>query len=239
MAEPSPLRAFILGAGLGTRLRPLTENLPKPLVPIGNKPLVTFAMEHLEAVGVREIMINTHHAAQRWSEFFPEKKYRNLHLSFRHEPILLDTGGGLKNVEDFFPKKSTFIIYNGDILSTLPIARAIEHHQKTGNLITMVLRNNSEPKHVSLGENGRITDIRGMLGTGQKGEYLFTGIHIAQTEIFEHIPDARPQSIIKIYLELIQQKLPIGGMVINEGEWSDIGTPAEYERISQLFRVRA
>jgi len=234
-----PQRAFILGAGLGTRLRPLTSNLPKPLVPIGDKPLVTFAIEHLAKNGIHDVMINTHHAAEKWLQTFPEKKYQDIRLEFRHEPILLDTGGGLKNVEDFFSDESTFIIYNGDILSSLPLDKAIQHHRNQVNLATLVLRSNTEPRHIALGDDGLIHDIRDMLGTGKRGEYLFTGIHIVQKEIFQYIADPTPQSIITIYLELIRKKLRIGGIVLDEGEWSDIGTPAEYGRINDLFRLRS
>jgi mannose-1-phosphate guanylyltransferase len=236
MSLPSKIRrAFILGAGLGTRLRPLTENLPKPLVPICGKPLVHFALNHLEKNGIREVIINTHHAAEKWLQNFPDKKYQSLLLEFRHEPLLLDTGGGLKNVEDFFSNESIFIIYNGDILSTVPLAKAIEFHFANQNLATMVLRSKEEPKHVSLGKDGFVTDIRGKLGTRQNGEYLFTGIHIVQTEIFRSIAEPKPESIITIYLELIRQKKRIGGIVLDEGEWSDIGTLSEYERINKQF----
>lgn len=226
-------RAFILGAGLGTRLRPITENLPKPLVPVRGKPIVHYALEHLQKLGVKEVIINTHHASEKWIEYFPQKKHGELKLEFRHEPVLLETGGGLKNVEDFFPKPSTFIIYNGDILTTMPLEKALRQHEVSGNLATMVLRSKDGPKHVSVDEKGRIIDIRGKLGTGHQGEYLFTGIHVLNTDIFTHIPDARPQSIINIYLELIAKKAPIGGVILDEGEWSDIGTIQEYERVNR------
>jgi len=230
-------RAFILGAGLGKRLCPMTENLPKPLIPIGGRPLVTHGLLHLKSVGVREVIINIHHAAERWIGIFPRNEYEGLRIAFRHEPTLLDTGGGLKNVEDFFPGRQTFFVYNGDVLTSLPLDKALVHHHQNGNLVTMILRSTGGPRHVALGADGRVVDIRGMLGSGREGAFLFTGIHVVETELFRHISEVKIESIISIYMNLIRQGKRIGGVVLDEGEWSDLGTPEEYERVSRLYAV--
>lgn len=224
--------AFILGAGLGKRLRPLTENLPKPLLTVGQRPMVAHALDHLAGIGVREAIINTHHAAARWAEHFPQNEYAGIRLAFRHEPVLLDTGGGLKNVEDFLQGHGTFLAYNGDILTSLPLEKAVEHHQRAGNLATLILRSGGGPRHVALDADGRVADIRGLLGTGQTGAFLFTGIHVIEPLIFQHIPRVEIQSIITIYLNLIRQGERIGGVVLDEGDWTDLGTVAEYQRLS-------
>src|SRR4051794_29063866 len=91
-------QAFILGAGLGTRLRPLTEGLPKPLVPIFQKPLITFAFDHLIEAGITSLFVNTHHQPQRFGEAFPDSCYRGRAIDFRYEPELLETGGGIANI---------------------------------------------------------------------------------------------------------------------------------------------
>jgi len=88
--------AFILGAGLGTRLRPLTRNIPKPLLQIGGRPIITYAMEHLRSIGVQRFIVNTHHYADKYKEAFPENNWQGIPIIFRHEPILLDTAGGIK-----------------------------------------------------------------------------------------------------------------------------------------------
>ncbi len=228
---PDIHRAFILGAGLGTRLRPLTKKLPKPLLPLGGRPMVTRALEHLAALGIRDVIINTHHAAVEWTRAFPNGGWRGTRITLRHEPVLLDTGGGLKNVQDFLSGHGTFLIYNGDVVSTLPLACAIKAHRQSGNLVTLVLRSDGSPRHVTLDAQGRIADIRGLLGTGHPGEFLFTGIHVVEPEVFNHIPDASPRSIIPIYLDLIRAGQRLGGVVLDEGEWSDLGTLAEYEQM--------
>jgi mannose-1-phosphate guanylyltransferase len=227
-----PTHAFVLGAGLGTRLRPLTQSLPKPLVPVGGKPLVHYALQHLARLGISDAIINTHHAAEQWQKSFPTQIFEGMKLTFRHEPTLLDTGGGLKNVEDFLTNHGTFIIYNGDILTSLPLQQAFDHHQRQKNLVTMVLRSREKPHHVSLNSEGRVVDIRGLLGTGKEGEFLFTGIHIVEPKLFEHIPTVQIRSVIRDYLDLIRQGLPIGGVVLDEGVWFDLGTMEEYQQVN-------
>src|ERR1700716_2455454 len=97
-------QAFVLGAGLGTRLRPLTDDLPKPLVPIFHKPLITFALDHLIDIGIRKIFINTHRLPEVFVKAFPESSYFGTPLTFIHEPVLLETGGGVKNIEPHFDR---------------------------------------------------------------------------------------------------------------------------------------
>ncbi len=234
MSEVRPSTAFVLGAGLGTRLRPLTEKLPKPLVPLAGRPLVTYAFDQLQQAGVRKAVINTHHAADNWQKTFPDNTYQNLQLVFKHEPVLLNTGGGIKNVEEFFKNEPSFFVYNGDVLSNLPLDVAWKHHLASQNLATMVLRSSGGPLHVTLDQQGLISDIRGMI-RGKEGKYLFTGIHVIDPKLFSYIPEVKVESIIPIYLRLIQEGLRIGGVVIDQGEWHDIGSIAEYEKMNALL----
>ncbi len=122
-------KAFILGAGLGTRLRPITDHVPKPLIPVRNRPLITYAFDHLIAdLGVEEFAINTHHCPDAYRDAFPDHKYRDRPVYFRHEPVLLDTAGGIDNLRDWLPTEESFIVYNGDLLTDLPIRAALELH---------------------------------------------------------------------------------------------------------------
>ena len=92
--------AFILGAGLGTRLRPLTERCPKPLLEVGGRPVITYAMDHLLSIGVERFIVNTHYCPDVYLQKFPDRSWRGAPIIFRHEAVLLDTAGGLKNIED-------------------------------------------------------------------------------------------------------------------------------------------
>ncbi len=220
------MKAFVLGAGLGTRLRPLTERRPKPLVPLYGKPLITFGFDHLIASGITSFIVNTHHCPEAYDQLLPGADYRGFPVEYRHEPILLDTGGGIKNVESFVGEEP-FVAYNGDILADFPLRPAIDRHLDSGNLATMVLRSSGGPLHVQ-SRDGLVTDIRGRLGNGNDPAFLFTGITILSPEIFRHIPAGEPVSIIPIYLELIRNGARIGAEIIDEGLWFDLGTRDSY-----------
>src|SRR5471032_431862 len=115
---PLITQAFVLGAGLGLRLRPLTAELPKPLVPIFQKPLITFALDHLLGAGIESFAINTHRIPENFEKAFPQRNYRGVPLTLLHEPVLLETGGGIKNAEASL-RKEPFIVYSGDILTDI------------------------------------------------------------------------------------------------------------------------
>lgn len=233
MPDAPPIRrAFVLGAGLGTRLRPLTDRVPKPLLPVRGRPLVALALDHLAAFGVREVIVNTHHAAGEWAKAFPEGRHGPIALTFRHEPVLLDTGGGLKNVEDFFAGGGTFLAYNGDIFADLPLAAAVAAHRAAGNTVTLVLRSGGGPRHVALHPDGRVRDIRGLLGTGAEGKYVFTGIHVLEPAVFREILDVSPRPIIPVYLDMVRRGLPVGGVVLDAGAWRDLGTIEDYRKFA-------
>ncbi|MGC3989602.1 MAG: sugar phosphate nucleotidyltransferase [Chthoniobacteraceae bacterium] len=166
---PDTIRqAFVLGAGLGTRLKALTARLPKPLVPVANRPLITYAFDHLRAAGVEKLVINTHHCAEQYERAFPQGEYEGAALHFRHEPVLLETAGGIANVADLLGDEP-FVVYNGDVFTDLALAPAIEHHFRAGNEVTLVLRSNTEPRQITLDEaTGRIRDIGGRLHSGKR-----------------------------------------------------------------------
>jgi len=219
------IRAFVLGAGLGTRLKSLTERLPKPLVPIYNKPLITFAFDQLIKAGAAEIVVNTHHCPEAYGGAFPGDRYNGAPLIFEHEPILLETAGGIKNVERHFAGEP-FLVYNGDILANLPIAKILAHHRASGSEVTMVLRSTGEPLHIAL-DGGRVVDIAGRLGSTAP-RYLFTGIYVIEPAFLKRIPPRTKISVIPIFMEMIKQGAPLGGMVLDEGLWWDLGERDKY-----------
>src|SRR4029079_1548596 len=128
-------KAFVLGAGLGTRLRPLTDQLPKPLIPFFHRPLITRAFDYLRGAGVREFIVNTHHIPARFADAFPHTEYRGASITFRHEPVLLETAGGIANIADLV-NDAHFIVYNADILADLPLLPLLQAHAQSGNLVT-------------------------------------------------------------------------------------------------------
>jgi len=224
-------QAFVLGAGLGTRLRPLTEELPKPLVPVFQKRLITFALDHLIDVGCSKFCVNTHHEPQCFDEIFPDREYRGCRLRFRHEPVLLETGGGIANVRDLLGGKP-FLVYNADVLSDLPLEPLLREHERAGNLVTLVLRSHSGPQQIAFDrEAGKVIDIRNLLGTGNRDEFLFTGIYAVQPEFLDCLQPGVKRSVISAFLELIKDGAKLGGVIVDEGEWWDVGTRSAYMQL--------
>ena len=221
-----PSVAFVLGAGLGTRLKALTAHLPKPLLPVCNAPLITRAFAHLRAAGVSRFVVNTHWQAQAYAEAFPAGQWDGLPVSFSHEsPEVLETAGGLKHAQGLLPVGEPVWVYNGDILSTLPLQEAWEAHRRAGNEVTLVLRSKDGPLQVSLDLlSGRITDLGCRLEPGRPAEYLFTGIYLVEPAFLERIPVGQKLSVVTVFLDMIRQGARLGGVVVDGGAWWDLGT---------------
>ena len=216
-------QAFVLGAGLGMRLRPLTEDVPKPLIPIFQKPLITFVLDHLIAAGVRSFIINTHHRPEAFRKFFADESYRGRPIQLVHEPEILGTGGGIKNVESLL-RADPFISYSGDLLTDIELAPLLEEHFRSGNDVTIALRETEHGTDVAL-EGNRVVDMANRYGRG--GRYDFAGIGIWTRAIFERIPPGHV-SYISVLAEWIGQGGRIGGLVLNERQWFNIGSRKEY-----------
>ena len=227
-------QAFVLAAGLGTRLRPLTDELPKPLVPIFQKPLITFALDHLIATGIQRFVINTHRLPHLFERQFAEKNYRGRPLDLVNEPELLETGGGIKNVERFL-REGDFLTYSGDILTDVPLFSLIEEHFRAGNDVTLALRETGFKPSIAFRE-GRIVDIGERFGIA--GDYDFANIAVWGRKIFQRIPQ-RKISFIPVLLDWIKEGGKIGGIVLNEGKNREIKRLMEYLglKVARLIRV--
>lgn len=227
---PSPGKAFILGAGLGTRLRPLTEDLPKPLVPVCNRPLITYAFDHLISdLDVGEFLVNTHHCPGEYGKAFPEGRYRDRDLQFRHEPVLLDTAGGIDNIRDWLPTDESFTVYNGDILTDLPLGDAWARHCESGDLATLVLRSVGDELRVGFDpEKARVVDMRGLIDPDWDQRYQFTGIYFLSPEFLEFLQPGKIESVVLPLVEAIRKTNRVGGVVVDEGAWSDLGERDSY-----------
>jgi mannose-1-phosphate guanylyltransferase len=227
--------AFILGAGLGTRLRPLTDSCPKPLLPLGGRPIITYAMEHLLTLGVERFIVNTHHLSPVYHQVFPEKQWRGIPVIFRYEPLLLDTAGGLKNIEDLLEGDENLLVYNGDVISDLPLGRLLGVHQAAGKEVTLALRSSGGPLQVCLNNQNEVCDVRGQLG-GQGKNCLFTGIYAVNKSFLGRLQPGRRESVITVFLEMIRKRPgSAAGVIIDEGTWYDAGSLEEYEKLNKLL----
>lgn len=226
--------AFLLCAGLGKRLEPLTTQLPKPLVPICGTPLCEFALARLASLGPERLVINTHRLAGEFLRLFPEypqpSHYAGIPVFFRHEPVLLETAGGLKNIADLL-RPGPVLVHNGDILADLDLAALLAAHARHGALCTLALRSSGGPLQVGFDEaRGLVTDIRGELGSSAP-RYLYTGVCVVEPELLARIPAGVPVSFVPVWLEILRGGEKIAGVVLDGGLWRDIGNVAEYLRI--------
>jgi NDP-sugar pyrophosphorylase family protein len=225
--------AFILGAGLGTRLRPLTENCPKPLLPIGGRPIITYAMEHLRAIGIQKFIVNTHHCPEKYAEVFPDNQWQGIPIIFRHEPVLLDTAGGIKNIEDLIAEEERIIVYNGDIITNLPLQPLIEKHLSQNAEVTLALRSREHLLNVNIDKEGFVCDMRHLLNNPGVQSCLFTGIYIVEKSFLKRLEAGKIESIVLPLVSMIKENhRSVAGVVIDEGYWHDVGTIDEYKKLN-------
>lgn len=229
-------RAFVLGAGLGTRLRPLTLQLPKPLIPLHQRPLMEYAFAQLHEAGVREFVINTHHLPEAYPAAFPGNRWRDCPLSFVHEPVLLETGGGLANVRSHFDGGGAFFVFNGDVFTSLPLAPLMEAHRRQGYLVTLLLRRHGPVCNVAMDTaSGRILDLRNRRGTGHPDLFQFTGIYVVDPAFFRYLPAPGViEGMVEAWLRALEAGEPLGGFVADDGIWLDLGDRASYLEAHRL-----
>jgi len=227
-------QAFVLGAGLGTRLRPLTDELPKPLVPVFGKPLITFAFDHLLAAGVRRFVVNTHHLPELFRDSLGMDAYRSYPVELVHEPILLETGGGIKNAESLLTEQ-TFLVYSGDILTDLPLAPLIEEHFRSRNDVTLALRSTGLGTQVAH-RDGQILDIGNR--RGYSGNYDYANVSIWNAGAFTRFSLGKKISFIPVLIDWINDGGRIGGVIIEEGNWFNLTSTKDYVALHQTIATR-
>lgn len=219
-------QAFILGAGFGTRLRPLTDRLPKPLVPLFHRPLASWTIDACAAAGIRRFAINTHHLPLAWQDFTQDPQNITRDIQLFHEPVLLETGGGLANIAPWM-RDTPMLVHNGDIFTTLPLAKLIAAHDASGLPVTLALRSEGLQKRVALDDTlTRVTDLRHELGRAP-GTHVFTGIYCVNPEFLGMIPRGEIIPVIPAFLELARHGR-LGAVVIDEGVWLDLGDRDSY-----------
>lgn len=233
------MKAMLLAAGFGTRLQPITHATPKALLPFRNSTLIEMTLRRLARVGVAQAVINTHHLGQKICEWLGND-FEGMNLAYSHEPIILGTGGGLKNVESFFAGEQAFFLVNADIITNFDLQALLDRHLTSGAAATMALREDSRVgtdfRGVQLSDD-RIIRVAGKPEPGpnerspQTRDHLFCGIHVLSKEVFGHLPPAGKFSGINddAYPSMISSGLPVSALVQN-CLWSDIGTPLRYLR---------
>mgnify|MGYP002381906201 CR=1 FL=1 len=226
---------MVLCAGLGTRLRPLTEERPKPLVPVAGRPLASFALEHLHRHGVRHVVANAHHlAAQVEPALRPWCDRYGQSLEVRVEASILGTGGGILNALPALGG-GDFVVFNGDVLAAPDLTAAMAHHRATGALLTMVLREDPRAERAGVIELTRDGRVVRMLNEGAPwpeaaARCLFTGVYIVSSAVAPELP-AEGCVVRHTLRRLLARGARVSG-VLDDGPWYDLGTVSAYAEAS-------
>jgi len=226
---------MLLAAGLGTRLRPLTELRPKPIVPVANRPLAGYAIEHLAGIGVRQIVANTHPMPELVEEELAASCPSGVSLSFSRETTLLGTGGGLRRARPLFDDpRAPVIVMNGDTLFAPALDRALKMHVDRSAVATMLLRRTPDPERfgaVGIDAANRVTTLLGRpTGREVRELLMFTGVHILAPAAFEAMPESGCV-IRSAYRDWVDKGSMVVG-VIDDSPWADLGTVSEYHRLN-------
>jgi NDP-sugar pyrophosphorylase family protein len=224
------MKAMVLAAGLGTRLRPLSLEIPKPVIPVLGQPLVGHAMAFLHGHGAETFLLNLHHGAEMVRREVTAWTAGRFPVEFTHEPEILGTGGGIGNAREHL-RGGTFLTANSDAVARFPLGNALASHRANGALATLVLLPDRSKRYtpVRVREDGRIAGFGGAAPSGAF-EGFYTGYLIAEPEILDRIPRGRPSCIVRdTFIPLIATGAPIFAFV-TDGDFLDFGTPEDYLR---------
>lgn len=220
------MKGFILAAGYGTRLRPITYTLPKPMVPLCNRPLIAWAVESFLAAGVRELIVNLHHLPEPLQEFLNEEYGDRVDFHFSIEEEILGTGGGIRRVRPQLENEDEFFLVNGDTIQFPPWGALRDARRAKDALAALTLRHPPEGDRFTpvFFDDGLVTGF----GNGTGEPLMFSGSHVISTRIFDRIPDREFSGIVEhAYQPAIAQGERLAG-VVDDGLWFDIGKPQRY-----------
>jgi NDP-sugar pyrophosphorylase family protein len=238
------MKAMIFAAGLGTRLRPLTNNIPKALVKINNKSLLELIIKKLNSFGFTDIIINIHHFPGKIIHFLEENDYFNCNIRISDETdLLLDTGGGLVNAKSFFNDGKPFLVHNVDVLSDIDLEDLYNHHIRNNAMVTMAVSDRPTMRYL------RFSDDMQLVGweNNKTGEEIvskevsnftklaFSGVHVISPEIFNLLTKKGKFNIIPEYLELSKTQAMLG-YKHSANNWMDVGKIENIKNAEELLK---
>lgn len=239
------MKAMILAAGLGTRLRPLTESRPKALVEVAGHTLLEITLARLRAFGVSEVVINVHHFAEMIVEYLKTSDNFGMDIEISHEEVLLDTGGGLKKAAYFFCHDSShfeepFILHNVDVISTIDLRRMVQFHIDNHALATLAVQDRKTSRYLLFDEALQLCGRRS--GRNEKTElarssqpvqaFAFSGIHVISPRLLGLMSEEGVFSILTPYLRLAAQGEKVLGFRADDYYWRDLGRPENLMQVA-------
>ncbi len=247
------MKAMILAAGLGTRLRPLTDDRPKALVEVAGRTMLEIALRRLRSFGVREAIVNVHHYADMVVDYLNANGNFGMRIEISREEVLLDTGGGLKEASWFFLDSSEnwqepFILHNVDVISTIDLSRMIRFHMEHEALATLAVQERETSRYLLFNEDGLLCGRRAAKDEAADAEFgqperplppqklqalAFSGIHVRSPHLFAKMREDGAFSIIDAYLHLAALGEKIVAFSADEYAWRDLGRP---ESVTQAAR---
>ncbi|WAC06237.1 MAG: NDP-sugar synthase [Thermodesulfobacteriota bacterium] len=226
------MKAIILAAGFGIRMKPLSDRCPKPLLPVLGRPIIDYTISRLKTFGVKAIGVNICHLADKMQKYLGNGSRWGVDITLSREQEILGTGGGMGGFRSFLLGEEAFLVNNGDVLSTIALDGLVTAHAEHKPMVTMALCDYRPKNNVSLSLDNTIVDFLGRLKKFKPGidrKLTFTGVSMVSEEVLNIIPPGIPSNIIDIYLELIKRKPgSINGYVVSGDDWMDIGTPSAY-----------
>ena len=236
---------MILAAGLGTRLRPLTNDRPKALVEVAGRTLLEITLARLRTFGVSEVIVNVHHFADMVVDYLKSHDNFGMRIEISREDVLLDTGGGLKKAGWFFLEDSNreelFLVHNVDVISTIDLKRMVQSHQESQALATLTVQKRESSRQLLFDEHQQLCGRRA--GRDKEPEIVrpaphleplaFSGIHVISTRLLPMLSEDGIFSIIKSYLRLASKGEAIRAFRADEYYWRDLGKPADLQQAAQ------
>jgi mannose-1-phosphate guanylyltransferase len=245
------MKAMILAAGLGTRLRPLTNDRPKALVEVAGHTLLEITIARLRQFGVQEIIINTHHFAPRMLEYLKARNNFGMRVEISQEDLLLDTGGGLKKAAWFFLEDGApnepFILHNVDVISTIDLDRMVGSHKRNGALATVAVQGRQTSRYLLFDEQMQLCGRRFVKeqkteivrAADRPQELAFTGIHVISPRLLGMIKEEGVFSVIESYLRLAGSGEKIAGFRADGDYWRDLGKPEDLAKAAEDLKEKA
>jgi len=222
------MKAIILSAGYGTRLRPLTDRLPKPLMPVLGTPALSHIIQHLQECNVSDIGVNIHHKFEMIEEYL-EAKHAKQNITLSFEKNILGVAGGIGGFREYLKGEDLFIVHNGDILSNISLNRIFQEQKRRVPLCTMVVHDCDGYNNVSVDEDGNVIDIRGVIKPDAASRLLaYTGISFMSSEILNLFPEG-PSDLVPFLLDIIKkEKGMVKAVKVKDCAWMDVGTIENY-----------